>query len=314
MEIFKDRLTDFFEMAEKQVSPVFSKSLCRYSLGVSDEYGGGPVLTVMPAGKNRKKDLLLLDLSMPYLAYRISFEANINEDTRESVEFQGWAARMEASIAEAADSACSGWLLDYSQAKNRLFIRVNDIKADRDWLKKAHIPFRDMDGLAVTCHIAVTGLGPMLVSAPVTYAMLDAYGVNTGRLFEDAANNAKAINPPTLTSTVGFGPVLSSPDMMSLTTENAVYGAGALFYPGMMDDIAEVVGGPYIALPVTLHEMFILPDTGTWEYLEAGYRQTNQAFVMPEMWLSDTVYYYDPEEHVFESFRTHAARTAKQGE
>ena len=95
-----------------------------------------------------------------------------------------------------------------------------------------------------------------------------------------------------------------------LTNEQALYGAGSLFYPQMMDQIADRMGSNYFVLPSSIHETLILVDNGDVdrEALESMVQEINGMAVAPEDRLSDHVYHYDAEEHIFEKAETYENR------
>ena len=62
------------------------------------------------------------------------------------------------------------WVKDYSQVKDKLFIRVNDAKENADSLR--NMPHREADGLAVTYHIAYQGRQGIEGSIPVTIDLM----------------------------------------------------------------------------------------------------------------------------------------------
>ncbi|MDO4647167.1 MAG: DUF5688 family protein [Eubacteriales bacterium] len=72
-------------------------------------------------------------------------------------------------------------------------------------------------------------------------------------------------------------------------------GATALFYPGVLEEIEDKVGGGYYVLPSSIHEVLIYPETMRFdiEYLSSTVRVVNRTQVLPEDVLSDNVYHYD---------------------
>ena len=95
---------------------------------------------------------------------------------------------------------------------------------------------------------------------------------------------------------------------MILTNEQALFGAGSLFYPGLLDDIASQVGGNFFVLPSSVHETIILSDDGMTDRkaLESMVQEINEMVVAPEDKLSDYVYHYDAKDHVLEKAETYS--------
>lgn len=215
----------------------------------------------------------------------------------------------------------TAWLLDYGQVKNSLFIRVNDAQENADALKK--LPHQEIDGLAVSYHVAVEGPRGMEASVPVTYSLMEHYGISQEQLHEDAIKSSVSINPPVFVSmqemmsrmtgidAEDLAPVVPGPDLMVLSNEQALFGAGSLFYPGMLDSAAEWMGGTdYFVLPSSVHELILVADDGMVdrEALESMVQEINGMVVADEDRLSDHVYHYDTKDHVFEKAQTFEQR------
>ena len=67
----------------------------------------------------------------------------------------------------------TGWLKDYDQVKEHLFIRVSDAKENEAFL--AMSPHKEVDGLAISYHIAFEGLHGVEASTPVSYKMMEMF-------------------------------------------------------------------------------------------------------------------------------------------
>lgn len=80
-----------------------------------------------------------------------------------------------------------------------------------------------------------------------------------------------------------------------LTNENRLNGAATLFYPGVQDQVATVVGKSYFVLPSSVHEVLILADDGEIrpEDLNRMVYDINREQVEPQERLSDKALYYD---------------------
>lgn len=212
------------------------------------------------------------------------------------------------------------WLKDYSQVKDRLYLRVSNAQDNAYFLAKA--PHREVDGLAVSYCVAFdTGRG-IEASTPVTYDMMKMYGISEEQLHQDAlessinllptryASIAEVMNQMMGIDTDMAGPAPGDPQLMVLTNDQALHGAGALFYPNQMESIAEQFGSDFFVLPSSIHEVLILPDDGTIEsgVLEAMVQDVNMTTVAPEEVLSDHVYHYDAKDHILEKAATFELR------
>ena len=219
------------------------------------------------------------------------------------------------------------WLKDYSQVKEKLFIRVSDAKENEAFLRMA--PHKEVDGLAISYHIAFEGLHGVEASTPVTYKMMEMFGVTEEQLHADALESTQRLYPVQYTSMAevmnkmmgidadmdpDMMPATEGPQLMVLTNMQGIHGAATLFYPGQLEAIAQQMGSDFFVLPSSVHETLILPDDGTAEpdSLQFMVREINQSTVAPEDRLSDFVYHYDSKDHVLEKAETFALRMAQK--
>lgn len=87
--------------------------------------------------------------------------------------------------------------------------------------------------------------------------------------------------------------------IMTLTCEGMQDGAVALFYPDVMDKIAQVAGGSYYIVPSSVHEVLIVPCSERYpRSLNHMLRSINKMWVSPEENLGDRVVLYDAESKV----------------
>lgn len=231
--------------------------------------------------------------------------------------------RLLTSIADQVQSDPGfeiNWLQDYNQVKDKLFVRVSDEIENASMLE--NIPYKSVDGLAVSYHIAFLGNNGIEGSVPVTNDLLKTYGISAEQLHTDALESAQKLNPPVIMSMAkmmsrmtgmdeeDLAPTVPGLDLMVLTNEQALYGASAFFYPDVMDTLAESTGSNYFILPSSVHETIILADDGTADRreLESMVQEINQMVVAPEDRLSDNVYHYDAQDHVLEKAATYEHR------
>ena len=88
---------------------------------------------------------------------------------------------------------------------------------------------------------------------------------------------------------------VESLSMLILTNADKFFGAAALFYPEVKQQIADVTGGSYYILPSSVHELIILPDNGSFneQELASMVQSVNSAEVQPEEQLGNKVLYYN---------------------
>lgn len=150
----------------------------------------------------------------------------------------------------------------------------------------------------------------------VDWQHLAEMGWDDGRLMEEVLRNSMQRRPPVLLEFLGDrmgsenllyrnDPVPANRLMYILTTRDFAFGAVALFYPGVQERLARIMAGNYYAIPSSVHEFIILPESD--RYGEAALAQmlyeVNRDVVEPEDVLTDTLYYYDAELEVLLSCR-----------
>ena len=231
--------------------------------------------------------------------------------------------RRIAEQVQTAPEIATGWLQDYSQVKGHLFIRVSDAKENEEFLQTS--PHKEVDGLAISYHIAFEGQHGVEASTPVTYKMMEMYGVTAEQLHADALESTQRLYPVQYSSMAEIMqrmmgveaemmPPMEEPQLMVLTNMQGMHGAATLFYPDQLDQIAQQMGSDFFVLPSSIHEVLILPDDGTAEpdSLQMMVQEINRSTVAPEDRLSDFVYHYDAKDHVLEKAETFAERMSQK--
>lgn len=90
--------------------------------------------------------------------------------------------------------------------------------------------------------------------------------------------------------------------MFVATVPDKIHGAGVIAYPNFMEDAAERMGGDFFVLPSSIHEVLLVKDNGqmTAKELENMVKEVNATQVEPADQLTDHVYHYDSQNHIFE--------------
>ena len=89
-----------------------------------------------------------------------------------------------------------------------------------------------------------------------------------------------------------------------ITTEDGMYGASAVMYPGVLETAAQ--GRNLFLIPSSIHEFLCLEDDGNQLpiWIEEIIRCVNSEEVAPEEVLSDHLYYYNAKEKKTSIIRT----------
>lgn len=205
----------------------------------------------------------------------------------------------------------TGAYTDYSQMKDRLFIRLSNAEKNEELLQ--NVPNTRVEDLAVTYHVKVDGPSDeSLYSFMITNSLFAEYGVTLEQLHHDALESSRKILPPTLRSMrsifmdSGILPENNGgPAMYVLSNEAGINGASALMYENAMDIASEILHGDLAILPSSIHEIILLKDDGNLDYerLQDMVREVNRNIVSPDEKLSDHVYKYDSMHHQFSMFQ-----------
>ncbi|HBA51090.1 MAG TPA: hypothetical protein DCZ91_25475 [Lachnospiraceae bacterium] len=85
--------------------------------------------------------------------------------------------------------------------------------------------------------------------------------------------------------------------MRILTNSKRNYGAACILYPGVLEEVAQRMGGSFYILPSSVHEVIFMPHDRMRpeEALKEMIYDINRSQVEPEEVLSDSLYYYDAE-------------------
>ncbi len=220
-----------------------------------------------------------------------------------------------ADIVEQGNLNCdSEWITDYREASRHLIMRVSNAGWNEKALKT--VQYRQIGDLALTFHILIDLPDGQKGTAMINHNLLKIYGITEQQLYEDALKSSPLVQP------ASFGIFSLAPSgrrdaesdrLYVLTNESGCFGASVLFYPGKMKEAAYVLGGDYFILPSSIHEVYLLRDTGQdAAELDAIVREANREAVQKSEQLSDHVYHYDAEKDLFESGSIYEAGKAER--
>ena len=179
-----------------------------------------------------------------------------------------------------------------------------DMRSGREELEKT--VYRDVGcGYAVAACLAVKEGEKKRGLANVSKSVPEAFGKGERELLEDAVRNAAASEEARLCP-IGdaiFGwdgsdllkgaPVPEDGELLVLTAGDGIFGAAALFYPGVRQEIGRIVGNYYV-LPSSVHEMLILPEGDGRDPVELAkmVKAVNESQVAEKERLGDRVLRY----------------------
>lgn len=126
------------------------------------------------------------------------------------------------------------------------------------------------------------------------YKHIERLGITENELYVRAYANTMERYPYQLMSmgeAIGCDILDEVPQMYVLTNNRKVNGAGAILYKGMREVLENEVGGDFIVIPSSVHEMIIIPAIlGERNTIATMIRDVNSSCVSPEDILSDRPY------------------------
>ena len=193
------------------------------------------------------------------------------------------------------------FLSDYSNVKPYLFIQVINQEKHAEELER-HI-YRNHYELAITCHIDVSHIVGLPATITVTHEMLDLMGIDEDQIIDDAISNARALRLvkayalPDLMRELAGEEIGDGIPMIILTNRDKRYGAGVVFYPGLLAKISDETGVNLLLIPSSVHEFICIPECEGMDYDDINLliTETNQGIVAENEILSDRLFRYDRE-------------------
>ena len=199
-------------------------------------------------------------------------------------------------------------------SKKNLYIRVLDPDLNRKFLEDKCWK-ESPDGMALVACIAIDDDDGGFFSTVVTKNMATEFHIDPDTLVQEALDNAPEYRPAVLMDperAMGWPPSSLTDDAdfnllnsegtlghnasLILTVNTGKYGAAALYYAGIAEKIALMLGSGYYALPSSQHEMFIISDAKesvSKEMLETMLKDGNRVVCTPDDVLTDKVFHID---------------------
>ena len=183
-----------------------------------------------------------------------------------------------------------------------LRVRMLDKGRNKNYLKDK--PYRELGCGFV--YVAEIGRGEY--GAVITDELIKEYDMDENELFDKALNNTvvdfpailhdlgesvigdpesctNLLDPPYGSTPAGAGPGFV------LTNSRFFWGAGTLFYPGMIDRLHELLGGDFYVLPSSVHELILIAvDDQDPQQLVDLVRSANRSVVKDNEILADDLY------------------------
>ena len=194
-----------------------------------------------------------------------------------------------------------GFTEDTFEDTANLRVRLLNISRNSDYL--SGVPHIDCGcGLALVAEVRSGEF-----RAVVTTALLESMEISRDELFETALENSAAADPPVLyelsellmkghdccTDLLGTEPgtCIHADSLYLLSNRDCFWGSAALFYPGLLERLCELLNGAFFVLPSSVHEVLLLPESdGDPQRLADIICNANRTVVSDDDYLSDDLY------------------------
>ena len=200
---------------------------------------------------------------------------------------------------------------DWEQVKGRLAFRLLSKERNKETLENyVYKEFLDLAAIVTFCaEIDEQGVKAIRV----THDLAELWNVSKEEILQAAEENTESLFP------VRMEPILDtlcrvadisrddlpeevlaeedSPQIMVLTNYLGVNGATVLLYDSFLQQVYEKLGGKFIILPCSIHEVIVMPLASAPPITDSQkmVEQINRSAVKEEEILSDSVYLYDGE-------------------
>ena len=218
--------------------------------------------------------------------------------------------------------------LSFDKIKDDLTIRIVEVKRNREFLKD--IPYLMMgNGFAAICDLKVQQDNNGYWRTTITRGLMQENNYDKQEMFKTAIENSQMKDPAKMSTMEmqlffdggdnllnmdGKIPEIMRSDMYILTNEENLLGSAVLFYPGVQEKIAEKLGEGYLALPSSVHEFIIVPESSRIrpkDIVDMVYESNHSGIVDPKDILSDNVFRFDMDSRKLETIKSELAREVR---
>ena len=202
-------------------------------------------------------------------------------------------------------------LEEWTNIKERLALRI--VSKERNQKELYNLVYEDVCDLVAIATICVERNGEGVKSILITQDLARKWNVSNEEILAAAKENTATLFPPKIQDLYEFVQDMvdisreelsqgrkNFPDLQILTNDLCINGATVILYDSFMKEVYEHLGGKFIILPSSVHEVLVVPleDSVYIPYLQEVVESINQRFVAEDEILSDNVYMYDGEKIV----------------
>lgn len=217
--------------------------------------------------------------------------------------------------------------LTFDRIKDDLTFRVMEAKRNSKFLRD--VPYMNMgNGFVAVCDIKVVEDDRGYWRTTINHGLEQENNYDRKEIFKAAIENSQIMDPVVMNTMMdqlfgdsdknlldieGIIPENSKDHMYVLSNKEGMLGASTFFYPGIREKIAEKLGEGFYALPSSVHEVLILPESCAppiKDIAEMVY-EANHSVVDPKEVLSDNIFHYDKDTRKLETIQSEVVREVR---
>ena len=193
---------------------------------------------------------------------------------------------------------------DFSKVAGKLFFKV--VNYDKNKRKLRDIPIKRVLDMALVsaCRVMSESMGDGSIT--IRNEHIAMWEISEEELWENVVENAARVAPVKVSGLMDMMDELIPASERGdeacgiyVATNTSMYlGAGVIFYPDMLKELADYHESDLFIIPSSVHETLIIPDTNMImdiESLREMIREVNRTAVADEEILSDNLYVYERE-------------------
>ncbi|RKM61996.1 hypothetical protein D6855_00845 [Butyrivibrio sp. CB08] len=196
------------------------------------------------------------------------------------------------------------FFFDFAKVSDKLFFKVVNYEKNRTKLEG--VPYRKLMDLAMVplCRMNSAAIGEGVIT--ITNEHLKSWEITEEELWENIGESAGRVAPLKISSLLDVlerlsGSCIDVPPLCGIsvvTNTSDNYGASAVFYPGVLPELAKDRECDLYIVPASVHETLVIPDPQMEmdvDHLIGIIAEVNRTSVAEEEILSDSLYRYDRE-------------------
>ena len=214
--------------------------------------------------------------------------------------------------------------LSFDKIKDDLTLTLVEIRRNHEYLSE--VPYvKAGNGFAIVCDIKIEDGDLGQYRTTVTRNLMNEMNYDMQELFSTAIESAQLKDPAIMNSVrsqilytdepnllKGQDPIREEEkdNMYVITNPDCLYGAIALYYPGIQEKIAEKLGENYYVIPSSVNEVLAVPESKAPEIQEiaAMVYEANENLLDPKDVLSNNIFYFDKDTKRLETIHSEMFR------